>query len=285
MSNYTKTTNFAAKDALAPTDPNGIITGTAHDTEFNNIATAIATKADLISPVLVTPNIGAATGTSLVLSGAITGTGGTLTSPTLVTPALGTPASGVATNLTGTATALNIGGNAATATTATTVTISDAAADTTTWPMLATSQTGNLGPATDAGLTYNASTNQLSTDKFNALTTLQLNSILLASSTAPTLTGFGTSPSIDGYNGTMALIISIGSGAAAAGSINLPTAPNGWICQAEVGEAASPPTDLITFQTGYTTTSVSMAGFNPTTGAAKSWGVAGTKLIVFCIPF
>lgn len=44
------------------------------------------------------------------------------TSPVLVTPALGTPSSGVATNLTGTATALNIGGNAATATTASTVT-------------------------------------------------------------------------------------------------------------------------------------------------------------------
>ena len=38
------------------------------------------------------------------------------TSPTLVTPALGTPASGVMTNVTGTATNLNIGGNAATST-------------------------------------------------------------------------------------------------------------------------------------------------------------------------
>lgn len=46
----------------------------------------------------------------------------TLTSPVLVTPALGTPASGVMTNVTGTATALNIGGNAATATTATSAT-------------------------------------------------------------------------------------------------------------------------------------------------------------------
>lgn len=47
-----------------------------------------------------------------------TGTGSAVlsTSPVLVTPALGTPSSGVATNLTGTATALNIGGNAATST-------------------------------------------------------------------------------------------------------------------------------------------------------------------------
>jgi hypothetical protein len=59
--------------------------------------------------------------TSAQLAAAIsdaTGTGALLfaNTPTLVAPALGTPASGVATNLTGTATALNIGGNAATAT-------------------------------------------------------------------------------------------------------------------------------------------------------------------------
>jgi hypothetical protein len=53
-----------------------------------------------------------------------TGTGNNVlaTSPTLVTPALGTPSALVGTNITGTATALNIGGNAATATTASTVT-------------------------------------------------------------------------------------------------------------------------------------------------------------------
>jgi len=58
-------------------------------------------------------------GTGVITS---TGTGNNVLSsnPVLVAPALGTIASGVATNLTGTATALNIGGTAATATTATT---------------------------------------------------------------------------------------------------------------------------------------------------------------------
>jgi hypothetical protein len=46
MANYSKTTNFAAKDALAPGNSNKIVRGSEIDTEFNNIATAISTKAD-----------------------------------------------------------------------------------------------------------------------------------------------------------------------------------------------------------------------------------------------
>lgn len=46
MSNYTKSTNFAAKDALASGNANKVVKGTEIDTEFNNIATAIASKID-----------------------------------------------------------------------------------------------------------------------------------------------------------------------------------------------------------------------------------------------
>tara|TARA_R100001460_G_scaffold30407_2_gene60042 strand:+ start:288 stop:1475 length:1188 start_codon:yes stop_codon:yes gene_type:complete len=46
MSNYTKTTNFATKDSLPSGNAAKIVKGTEIDTEFNNIATAIATKAD-----------------------------------------------------------------------------------------------------------------------------------------------------------------------------------------------------------------------------------------------
>ena len=46
MSNYTKSTNFATKDALSSGNPLKIVKGTEIDTEFNNIATAIATKLD-----------------------------------------------------------------------------------------------------------------------------------------------------------------------------------------------------------------------------------------------
>lgn len=46
MSDYTKTTNFTAKDALSTGDPNKLIKGALFDTEFDAIATAIATKYD-----------------------------------------------------------------------------------------------------------------------------------------------------------------------------------------------------------------------------------------------
>jgi len=46
VSNYTKTTNFAAKDALASGNAGKVVKGSEIDTEFTNIQTAIATKAD-----------------------------------------------------------------------------------------------------------------------------------------------------------------------------------------------------------------------------------------------
>lgn len=52
MSNYTKATNFASKDSLATGNPSKIVKGTEIDTEYNAIAAAIATKADLASPTL-----------------------------------------------------------------------------------------------------------------------------------------------------------------------------------------------------------------------------------------
>jgi hypothetical protein len=65
MSNYVKSTDFAAKDALASGNASKIVKGTEIDTEFNNIATAVATKADLASPTFTgTPAL--PTGTTAV---------------------------------------------------------------------------------------------------------------------------------------------------------------------------------------------------------------------------
>ena len=46
MSNYTKATNFAAKDSLSHGNPAKGVKGTEINTEFDAIATAIASKAD-----------------------------------------------------------------------------------------------------------------------------------------------------------------------------------------------------------------------------------------------
>ena len=65
MTNYVKSTNFATKDTLTSGDPLKIVKGTEINTEFDNIATAVATKADLLSPTFTgTPTL--PTGTTAV---------------------------------------------------------------------------------------------------------------------------------------------------------------------------------------------------------------------------
>lgn len=53
MSNYVKAVDYSAKDALATGNPNKIIKGAELNDEFNAIATAIGTKADLASPTFL----------------------------------------------------------------------------------------------------------------------------------------------------------------------------------------------------------------------------------------
>ena len=50
MSNYTKATNFAAKDSLSTGNPAKVIKGTEIDAEYTAIASAISSKADSNSP-------------------------------------------------------------------------------------------------------------------------------------------------------------------------------------------------------------------------------------------
>jgi microcystin-dependent protein len=66
MTQYVKSTSFASKDALPSGNPLKIVKGTEIDTEFNNIAIAVATKADLLNPVFtgIPTAATAATGTS-----------------------------------------------------------------------------------------------------------------------------------------------------------------------------------------------------------------------------
>ena len=75
MSNYTKSTNFATKDSLTSGNPAKIIKGTEINTEFDNIASAVTSKADANNSALT----GNGTAVNLTVSGTFTATvdGGT----------------------------------------------------------------------------------------------------------------------------------------------------------------------------------------------------------------
>ena len=76
MSNYTKTTNFTAKDTLPTGNAAKIIKGADFDTEFDALVTAVASKANSASPTFT----GTVTIPTLNVSGTLTAgliTGGT----------------------------------------------------------------------------------------------------------------------------------------------------------------------------------------------------------------
>lgn len=89
MSNYVKATNFATKDTLPTGDANKIVKGTEIDNEFNSIAGAISSKADLASPTFTgTPAVPTATAGSNTTQ--IANTAYVKTEITTATGALGT---------------------------------------------------------------------------------------------------------------------------------------------------------------------------------------------------
>jgi microcystin-dependent protein len=70
MSNYTKATNFASKDALSTGNPAKVIKGTEIDAEYTAIASAISSKADSNSPTFtgtpLAPTASAGTNTTQI---------------------------------------------------------------------------------------------------------------------------------------------------------------------------------------------------------------------------
>ena len=67
MTNYVKTVDFLVKDGLASGDPLKIVRGQEHDTEYNNIAAASASKMNSADPVFS----GEMNGVDITLSGFI----------------------------------------------------------------------------------------------------------------------------------------------------------------------------------------------------------------------
>jgi hypothetical protein len=82
MANYTKSTDFAAKDTLPGGDSNKVVRGSEFEAEFDAISTAIATKSDIAGPTFtgtvtiptVDINAGAIDGTAIGASSAAAGT-------------------------------------------------------------------------------------------------------------------------------------------------------------------------------------------------------------------
>jgi hypothetical protein len=73
VSNYVQSTNFATKDALSSGDPLKIVKGTEINTEFANIAIAVATKLDSTSGVITDATINNSTiGATTPSTGAFT---------------------------------------------------------------------------------------------------------------------------------------------------------------------------------------------------------------------
>jgi hypothetical protein len=75
MTNYVKFTNFTVKDSLPTGDINKVIRGAEFDTEFDDIATAIATKSNIASPTFT----GTATFDGITATGNVNFTGGSVT--------------------------------------------------------------------------------------------------------------------------------------------------------------------------------------------------------------
>jgi len=75
MTNYVKFTNFTVKDSLPTGDTNKVIRGAEFDTEFDAIATAIATKSNIASPTFT----GTATFDGITATGTVNFTGGSVT--------------------------------------------------------------------------------------------------------------------------------------------------------------------------------------------------------------
>tara|TARA_R110000868_G_scaffold159318_1_gene388033 strand:- start:31 stop:747 length:717 start_codon:yes stop_codon:yes gene_type:complete len=86
MSNYTKTTNFLAKDSLPDNDTAKIIRGSEFETEFTNLVVAVASKANIISQALTgiptTPTAAPGTNTLQIASTAFVTTAANAAFPT-----------------------------------------------------------------------------------------------------------------------------------------------------------------------------------------------------------
>jgi len=106
--------------------------------------------------------------------------------------------------------------------------------------------------------------------------TLSIGGGLIGTATAPTLgSGWGTGATITALN-TFGFKVVVGTGGSNAGTINFPTAPNGWIVY---GADVTGGTSLFLQQTGSTATSATLTSYGITTGTASPMSAGDVILI------
>ena len=277
MSNYTKTVNFATKDNLSPGNPLKIVKGTEIDTEYNNIATAIATKTDNSAAAITGGAIdGAAIGGTTPAAGAFTTLAASSTT-TLAGALVGAVTQAafntVSTtlNLGGAATAVNIGAATGTATVANTTLVAKAITASTT---LAVTGASTLTGAVTASSTL-AVTGAATLSSTLAVTgTSTLTGLVTATAG---VTGPITSSNVAITGGTITGITDL---AVADGGTGASTAAN---ARTNLSAAASGANSDITSITGLTTPlTIAQGGTTASTaaGARTSLGlVIGTDVL------
>ncbi|WP_156443567.1 hypothetical protein [Burkholderia sp. MSMB1835] len=112
---------------------------------------------------------------------------------------------------------------------------------------------------------------------------IRLNGSLLISAQAPSISsGFGSGASVVASNGTAAFRISVGASPGSGGTLGMPEAPNGWVCDGS--DLSQMNSSAFYFrQTAFTKTSVSMAMYN--TSGVQSNLIAGDTVVMKCVAF
>jgi hypothetical protein len=219
MSNYSKSTNFASKDNLSPGNPLKIVKGTEIDTEFNNIATAIATKTDNSSATITGGTINGAT------IGASTAAAGTFTNLTVSSAATIASAAISA----GTINGAVIGGSSAAAITGTNVTATTGFSGPLTGAVTGNvtgNLTGNVTGNVTGNITGNVTGNVTAasgTSTFNNVTIS--GSLDMDSGTSATITGLA-SPTNDSDAATKGYVDALAQGIDAKASVVVATTAN-----------------------------------------------------------
>ena len=161
----------AATDATNATNLNVLNSTTNASYPFVFSTTTTAGNKPLYTDTATTCYINPSTNVigATTFIGALTGNASTATTASFATNAQNVL--GTVTNATSASRAISssfatLAASATNATNVTNIGVTDAGADTTTWVLLAGSQTGTQGARSDAGLTYNASTNALTATTF-----------------------------------------------------------------------------------------------------------------------